>query len=245
MRQLARTLPLAAIAMLLTSASAFGQTLEEVCPGAREGTGVLVGEVKDTDGDVMLPGASVQVSWSADGIERSASADVDLDGVYILCHLPLQTAMTVQASFASMRGVPVEVTMGEVFVRQDLGLSLTSAAPSAFDDGDDRIWVCIEDGESVINRQFSRLVRCDSNWQPLELCPKTELGTITVQPVGAGSGMVRELVEQFVQEAKRLGANAVVNVSDGRGGMSFGGTQHTMAMTGEAVRIEVDPRTCR
>ena len=244
MKPVAKTLFLAALAVLLNSPAA-AQTLEEVCPGAEEGTGVLVGMLKDTDGDVMLPGASVLISWNAGAIERSARADVDTDGIYMMCHLPLETTVTVQPSFATMNGDPVQVAMNEVFVRQDLVMSLSGEGSGAFDDGDDRVWVCIQGGESDINRQFSRLVRCETAWQPLEQCPKKELGTIYVQPVGAGSGMVRELVEQFVQEAKRLGANAVVNVTDGRGGTSWIGTTHVPAMTGEAVQIDVDPMTCR
>jgi len=54
-----------------------------------------------------------------------------------------------------------------------------------------------------------------------------------------------EMIEQLVQEAKRIGANAVVNIQDSRGGLSFGGALHATSITGEGVRIEVDPSTCR
>ncbi|MDH3735263.1 MAG: YbjQ family protein, partial [Gemmatimonadota bacterium] len=203
----------------------------DICPGAEEGTGALWGGVTDSDADMVLPGASVIASWDVDGETRRAEAQVGVDGAYTICYLPLELPITVHAAFATMEGVPIQVAMTEVFTRQDLSLSMSGSA--AAEDDDDRLWLCVAGGQSTINIQNSRLIRCDPQWQPLERCPKEELGGISVQPAGGGSGMMREMIEGVVQEAKRLGANAVINVQDSR-----------TSITGEAVRIDVDPSTC-
>lgn len=239
MTRMARVLLHGAVVGLLVVPSVAAQTLDQVCPGALEGTGALFGTVADTDADMVVPRASVIALWSLDGQEQRYEVEAGLDGTYAMC-LPLLTSFSLHASFATVSGTPLEVTMTEIFTRRDLSLSLSSAGG-----GDERLWLCVNGGQSVINDQFSRLVRCDENWQPLERCPKVELGLISVHPVGAGSGMLREMIEQLVQEAKRIGANAVVNVQDSRGGLSFGGALHATSITGEGVRIEVDPSTCR
>jgi len=244
MRRMGAGMSSGIIMALLIASGARAQTLEEICPGAAEGTGALWGAVTDSDTDTILPGASVTAAWGSDGTGRSTEVRAGLDGTYVICHLPLEAALSVHASFATASGPSLDVTMDEVFVRQDLSLSLTGESGGGADDGDSRLWLCASRGHSIINMQFSRLVRCDDDWQPLERCPKDELGRISVQPVGAGSGMIRELVEQLVQEAKRLGANAVVNLRDGRGGTTLTDIEHLTSITAEAVRIDVDPTTC-
>jgi len=234
----ARALLHSAIVGLLAASAASAQTLDQICPNAPAGIGALYGAVMDSDAEVTLPGATVVASWDAGGQEQRAEVGVGVEGFYAMC-LPLETGISVYASFAAESGAPLELTMTEVFTRQDLSLSLSGESGEG-----DRLWLCVEGGESVINIRFSRLVRCDQNWKPLEQCPKEELGQISVKPVGAGSGMLREMIEQVVKEAKRLGANAVINVHDGRGGTSFTGTQHATSILGEAVRIDVDPSTC-
>lgn len=243
MRRWIPSLLIAAAAWLVAVPAASAQTLEEICPGAVEGTGALWGAVMDTDGDMTLPGATVVATWSEGGVTRTAEARVASDGAYRMCGVPLHLPLSVQASFSSSASVPVAVTMTGVFTRQDLNLSLSGAPGVA--GPDERLWVCVDGGESEFNLRFSRLVRCDEGWQPLEQCPKIELGRLNVQPVGAGSGMLREMTEQLVIEAKRLGANAIVNLRDGRGSTSLIGTDHSNTLTGEAVLIEVDPSTCK
>lgn len=240
MRRCSTRLLLAVLVGAVCALPATAQTLEEICPGADEGTGALWGAVVDADGDMVLPGATVVVSWKSGNQDRTAEARVAMDGSYRVCHLPLETPISVYAMFATVEGESTALTMTEVFTRHDLAVAMTTGVAGE----DDRLWMCINGGESQINAQFSRLVRCDDSWQPLERCPKVELGRITVQPVGAGSGMLREMIEQLVQEANRIGANAVVNVQDNRGGTSFGATLHLTSITAEGVRIEVDPSTC-
>ena len=237
MRRTTRAMLPAAIVGLLVAPGASAQTLEQICPGAMEGIGALWGEVSDIDAELVLPGARVVASWAFDGQEQRSEVQAGDDGMYVMC-VPLETDISVHASVATATGLPLEITMTETFTRQNLSLSMSIG------DSGERLWLCIDGGQSMINTQFARLVRCDDNWQPLERCPKTELGRITVQPVGAGSGMLREMIEQLVREAKRIGANAVVYVQNGRGGRSFGGAQHLTAITAEGVRIEVDPTTC-
>ena len=227
-----------AIAVLLVVSAASAQTLDQVCPNAPDGIGALYGEVVDPDAAVPLPGATVIATWDVDGSEQRVEGAVGLEGFYALC-LPRETPISIHAAFSGVTGVPLEVTMVEEFTQQDLRLSMARATAA-----DDRLWLCVNRGQSEINIRFTRLVRCDEEWQPLERCPKVELGKINVQPVGAGSGMLREMVEQLVQEAKRLGANAVVNVHDGRGGTTFTSTVHATAIVAEGVRIDVDPLTC-
>lgn len=231
MRRLSKALVHGAIAGLFAASSAVGQELQEICPGAEEGTGALWGAVTDSDADMVLPGANVMASWMEDGDERNAEVQVGLDGSYTMCYVPLETEISVHAQFATMAGAPVQVTLSEIFLQQDLSLSMTGSVGGGGDD--DRLWLCIAGGQSQINIQNSRLIRCDPNWKPLEQCPKTELGQIQAQSTGAGSGMMREMLEKFVDEAKRVEANAVINPRFSRGSMS-----------GEAVRIEVDPSTC-
>lgn len=240
MRPTIRAILFGVVVALLLPLRASAQTLQQICPGAPDGTGALWGQVIDIDADLVLPGARVVASWSYDGEEQSSEVQVGAEGIYAMC-LPLETSMSVHASFASTAGSPLEVTMTEELTQQNLSLSMSKGL-GRFET--ERLWMCINGGESDINTQFSRLLRCDTNWQPLERCPKVELGRITVQPVGAGSGMLKEMIEQLVQEAKRIGANAVVNVANARGGRSFGGARRLTTITAEGVRIEVDPRTC-
>lgn len=231
MRRISRALVHGAIAGLFATTGVVGQELQDICPGAEDGTGAIWGAVTDSDADMVLPGANVFAKWTEDGEQKNAQVQVGLDGGYTMCYVPMGTEISVHAAFATMEGTPVQVTLSEIFLQQDLSLSMSGT--SGGDDGDDRLWVCIAGGQSQINIQNTRLIRCDADWKPLETCPKTELGRISAQAVGAGSGMVREMLEQFVQEASRVKANAVINVNYGRGGMS-----------GEAVRIDVDPSTC-
>ena len=238
MRRLLAAIRMAVPAILVATAVASAQTLEDVCPNAIPGTGLVWGAVTDVDGEMMMPGASVSVFWLVDGEEQRLVGQTGANGGYAICHIPLSYPIELQAAFATMRGARTEATLTEEVTRLDLTLAASTMGP------DDRLWFCVPDRQSVIYLRFSRLVRCEEEWKPLEQCPKTELGRISVQPIGAGSGVLREMIEQIVQEARRLGANAVVNISDGRAGTSFGAAQHLSNITAEAVRIDVDPLTC-
>ncbi|MDX1393049.1 MAG: hypothetical protein R3195_01615 [Gemmatimonadota bacterium] len=231
MRRIVRALAKGALALLLTGSAVGAQELSEICPGAADGTGAIWGQVTDPEG-MVLPGANVNATWQEDGEARSASVQVQLDGSYTMCYLPLGPEVTVQAMFANMAGPLTPLTLTEVFTQHDVAVTMGGGDSAGA--SDDRIWLCVNGGESTINIEFSRLVRCDPQWQPLERCPKAqELGRVSAQPVGAGSGMMREMIEGIVQQAERLGANAVVNVRSSRS-----------SVEGEAVVIEVDPINC-
>lgn len=232
MRRAALALIQGALAIFVTAGAVVGQELAEICPGAEDGTGAIWGALTDPDG-MILPGASVNASWEADGTERKAAVQVGLDGSYTMCYVPLNTEVTVQPMFANVAGEAVSLTLTEIFTQHDFALSMTGASAGGGDE-DDRIWMCVAGGQSTINIQNSRLLRCDPQWQPLERCPKAkELGRVTATSAGGGSGMMREMLETLVQEAKRLGANAIINVQGGRS-----------SIQGEAVVIEVDPSRC-
>ena len=231
MRRIYRALFQGAIAGLFAASGVVGQELQDICPGAQDGTGAIWGAVTDSDADMVLPGANVIATWSEDGESKNAQVQVGLDGGYTMCYVPMGTEISVHAAFATMQSAPVQVSLSEIFLQQDLSLSMSGSTGGA--DGDERLWLCIAGGQSQINIQNTRLIRCDADWKPLETCPKTELGRISVQATGAGSGMMREMLEQIIQEAKRVKANAVVNPQFSRG-----------TMTGEAVLIEVDPSGC-
>lgn len=230
MRRIGKALVQGAITVLVTVTALAGQELTEICPGAEDGTGALWGAVSDPDAGMILPGATVNASWNTDGQERTAEVEVGLDGSYTMCYLPLGPEIEVRPMFATIAGESVTVTLSEIFTQQDMVLSMTGGNSR---DDDDRIWMCFDGGQSTINIQNSRLIRCDAQWQPLVRCPKTELGQITAQSSGAGSGMFREMLETLVAEAERIGANAVLNPHAERATLS-----------GEAVLIEVDPSTC-
>jgi len=230
-RSMTALLPAALIT--LGAASANAQELSEICPNAKDGTGAIWGLVSDPDAGMGLPGARVVASWSEDGKTQSAETETQLDGSYTLCYVPLGVDLSVRPMFATVGGAEIAMHLEEIFTRQDISFSMTGARSAGGGEEDSRIWMCIAGGQSTININNTRLIRCESYWKPLEQCPKEELGSVTASPVGDGSGVMREMLERLVQEARRLGANALINVKSSRS-----------AIIADAVRIEVDPSTC-
>lgn len=220
------------------------QELSEICPDAADGTGAIWGLVTDPDAGMGLPGARVIASWTEEGDSKSAEVETQLDGQYTLCYVPLGTDLVVRPMFATVAGDDIPLNLEEVFTRQDISFSMagTRSAGGA-DGGDERIWMCIEGGDSELNLENSRLIRCENYWKPLERCPKEELGRVTANRVGGGSGAEREMIESMVLEARRLGANALINV-ELQGNMSSATDESITAIVAEGVRIEVDPSTC-
>jgi len=231
-RSLTALVPGIAFALLVAS-TVSAQELSEICPNAEDGTGAIWGLVSDPDAGMGLPGARVVASWTEDGKKKSADVETQLDGSYTLCYVPLGVDLTVQPMFATVSGTQVPMHLEEVFTRQDISFSMTGASSSGGGDDDDRMWMCVAGGESTINIQNARLIRCDSSWKPLERCPKEELGNVTASPTGDGSGVMREMLERLIQEARRLGANALINVKSSR-----------RSIVADAVKIDVDPSTC-
>jgi hypothetical protein len=90
-----------------------------------------------------------------------------------------------------------------------------------------RVLMCPDLGES-------RLFMCMPGWD-LERCGFDLLGNIQAKPtgVGAGSELLKEMLEQLHREAMRLKADAVFNLQEGVG----------MGLAGMAVRLK-DPN-CR
>lgn len=227
---------------------ASAQELGEVCPDAQPGTGALWGLVSDAESGIGLPGATVVVTWEGDDQAR-VEAQTALDGGYVLCHVPLGVELSVRPVLANLNGPAVVVTLADNFLQVDLSFT---------DAGDDRVWACL--GERADFVGLSRLLRCDSDWERLDACPHEEHGEVEanlpavsrIQRVSAselariraemqrsrglllGSGPgFREGVEKLVADAKRLGANALIDWD--RAGAR---------LTASAVTITVDPATC-
>lgn len=232
MKRLRLALGIGAAITLVGASSVFGQDLQEFCPNSEDGQGALWGVLSDPDQDMGLPGATVRATWTADG-GGSAEAQTNFDGSYVLCYLPLETELAVMGVFATMTGQPMAVTLTEPLTERNLGLSMSGGGGGASDEGDDRIWACFAGGESETNLQYSRLIRCEANWKPLENCPKSELGSVSASPVGDGSDRMRDMLERLIADTRRLGANALINLRASRS-----------SIRATAVKIEVDPATC-
>jgi len=211
------------------------QDLSELCPNSDEGIGALLGSVSDPDVGMVLPGATVVAKWTKDGSETGTQVSSGLDGSFVLCYVPMETEISVQTMLGTMAGPVVAVTLTEPLTQQDLSFSMSG---NNSDEKDDRIWACFLGGNSDLNLQNSRIIRCDTEWKPLEQCPKTELGMVTATATGAGNSgrgnsMAREMIETLSRETKRLGGNAIVNLRSSR-----------RSIMGDAVKIEVDPKDC-
>jgi hypothetical protein len=221
---------LAPSVLLLLGVSALGaQDLEELCPNSRAENGAIQGIVSDVDTQMMLPGVTVRATWEKDGTPGHGDTQTGLDGRYTMCYLPLQTHLSLLPMLGNMAGEAVSLTLTEPITRQDILFSLTGGG----DAEEDRIWACIGPPDSQIRIQLGSLVRCEPQWPPLEQCPKKEMGKVYASTGTRGRGAMREMVERLVDEARRLGANALINVSGGRG-----------SIDALAVRIEVDPSSC-
>lgn len=236
-----------ALLLTLGATELSGQTLEEVCPNSEDGTGVLWGLVSDEDAEMGLPGATVVATWEKDGDAGRAEGQTALDGGYTICYIPLGVDLAIQPMLANLGGSITTAMLTEEITRVDLGFSLTGGDGTS-QAGDDRMWACFGSGESQINLQNSRIIRCDSGWRGIDRCPKTaEFGQVQTTITGgsvsaddqertdqlARSPEFREALEKVVADAKRLGANALINWRQNRNSLSA-----------EAVMIEVDPSTC-
>ncbi len=111
-----------------------GQELSELCPSAGDDKAAIIGLVQDADGGMILPGASVIATWSADGEEGRAEVQVGLDGTYTLCGVPQDTEISLRARFTQFASEPIVVSLSGGVGRQDLGVSLTAVAPAEPED---------------------------------------------------------------------------------------------------------------
>jgi hypothetical protein len=226
-----RTALIGGLLSLTVTASLRGQELGEVCPGAEAGSGALWGLLSDTDAEMALPGAKVIATWSVAGTPGRSEVQTAIDGSFTMCYVPLETELTVRGMIGGLAGQPVSITLTDPITRHDVGVSLTgatSAGPAAAD----KLMACVGPVDSQIRTQLTSLLRCETQWPGLEKCPRQELGRVSATASG-DRGAMREMVERLIQEAERLGANALVNVDGGRG-----------TMNALAVKIDVDPSTC-
>lgn len=117
---------LCATAIALSSAAGVtAQTLTDFCPeGDPETEAAVVGIVSDADSGMQLPGAAVAASWVADGMRQRATAQTDIEGIYIICGLPLELDMQVRATIGGHRGEAVPFTTDVTLQQHDLQVSL-------------------------------------------------------------------------------------------------------------------------
>ena len=246
-------------ALALAAGGAGAQQLDEICPDAQPGTGALWGIVSDADAGMGLPGATVVATWEHDGEAVRAEGQTALDGGYLLCHVPVGVEVSVQPVVATMAGAAVVAALTEDFLRVDLGFSLAEAGSET--GGDDRLWACPDYRTDPDGRmQGLGLLRCDSDWEELEACPREQehgdveadvplvsrVMAVSAAEVAAlrsggrrldgGAGSVsglREAVRTMVADAERLGANALVDWE-----------REGTTLRAAAVTITVDPSTC-
>ena len=224
-----------AFALASVVPAAMAQELNEVCPDSPDGTGALWGMVSDEDGEMGLPGASVVVTWDADGDEGRTEGQTGFDGGYVLCYVPLEAELSVHPTFGNADGSPTMVSLTDPITRMDLVFSLTGAGGG--DEDDDRIWACVGGVDNRINMENARYIRCDPGWEGINRCPVAEQhGQVQATMAGAGSGRsaLREALEKIIADARRQGANSLINWRITRNSLSA-----------EAVTITVDPVTCR
>ena len=234
LRRFASGMAVGALALAFTGSAAVAQELNEVCPDSPDMTGALWGLVSDPDTQMGLPSATVVASWEKDGEEGQMEGQTALDGGYTLCYVPLGVEISVQPAFMGTGGAATTANLTEEITRLDLVFSLAGVGGGGGGGDDDRIWACFGADDNQINMQNSRLVRCETNWQELERCPKEEEhGQVQATITGAGVGTFREALEKVIVETRRLGANALINWRLNRN-----------SLTAEAVTIAVDPSTC-
>lgn len=242
-------------ALALATSGVIAQQLDEVCPDAQPGTGALWGLVSDEEAGIGLPGATVVATWENDGDAVRTEGQTALDGGYVLCQVPLGVEVSVQPIVATLGGAVVVTTLTDDFARVDLSFALADAG------GDDRLWACPGSRVDPTGRMGGlRLLRCDSDWGELEACPREEehgeveaalprvsrVMQLSVAEIAAlqsggrrldgGAGSVsglREAISKLVADARRLGANALINWD-----------REGATLTANAVTITVDPSTC-
>ncbi len=252
MRRFASGLVVGALAPVLAGSAAVAQELGEVCPDSPDMTGALWGLVSDGDTQMGLPSATVVASWEKDGESGRMEGQTGLDGGYTLCYVPLGVEISVQPAFMGTGGAAVTASLTEEITRLDLTFSLSSVGSGGGGGDDDRIWACFGGTtDNQINLQNSRLIRCDPGWEGIDRCPKeTELGQVQATISGssvsadttaaerarqmARSSEFREALEKVIADARRLGANALINWRLNRN-----------SLTAEAATISVDPTSCR
>ena len=69
----------------------------------------LAGVVRDTVEGIIISGATVSAAWDGEQGRRSVSARTDYRGAYLLCGLPAETSLTVQARIATFATAPTVV----------------------------------------------------------------------------------------------------------------------------------------
>jgi hypothetical protein len=92
-----------------------------VAPGSHAWTdGLLYGIVNRPDTGESIAGVEVRAEWDEDGRRRWRTAQTDEDGLYILCRVPWQRAVTVNVRTRGYVTAPMELLPGPPFRRHDI-----------------------------------------------------------------------------------------------------------------------------
>ncbi|MDX1395029.1 MAG: hypothetical protein R3195_11585 [Gemmatimonadota bacterium] len=230
------------LALFTVALPGAAQDLSEVCPGAGDGTGALRGLLSDADAQMALPGATVVATWTRDGEAGRTEVQTALDGSFTMCHVPLDTELSVVGMIGAIAGQPLSLTLTDPITRRDVQVSLSGATAA-----DDRLLACFGAPDSPQSQELTNFVRCDPGWRGLEDCAREDLGRVTANrtlTATRGGGRTPDApgvplrdppdwLEELIEEARDLGANALVNM---------GGSGELVSA--QAARIEVDPATC-
>ena len=198
MTSIMRFLGAGVVSLGLLASGLGAQTLEETCPALSGDAGGLIGYVVDSDSETIMPAATVTATWA----EGETSADSGFDGIYRLCGIPVGVPLVLQAAFAAFAGETMEYSMAGDFERVDLGISMLTAAVSGGGGGvEGRLLMCPD-------MEFPRQFLCREGWN-LERCEYEDKGRIVARRTGSGTDN-KEIIEQFVIEAERADANAIL-----------------------------------
>jgi hypothetical protein len=119
-----------------------GSTLaQQFCGDGADSLGVLIGRVGDADRDAAIGGAVVKTVWAetrvaATGIgkvQRSARATSDAEGKFVLCGLPMQTALDLTAEVAAA-GTARDTTARKTFASNLVEITFPAGVPLQYRD---------------------------------------------------------------------------------------------------------------
>lgn len=152
---------------LAVGTPAIAQDLSEVCPGAEDDTGALLGVLFDADSEVALPGATVVARWTIDGAEGRAETGTSIDGSFTLCQVPLETEITLLGMIGTVPGQAVAITLTDPVTRQDVAISLAGSMGG----GGEKMLACLGPPDSEFRLRVGEFVHCDPGGRDWSAAP--------------------------------------------------------------------------
>jgi hypothetical protein len=126
------------VPLALPSASTLAQ---QFCGDGADSLGVLIGRVGDADRDAAISGATVKVVWAEmrvantgiGKVQRSARATTVDDGKFVVCGLPMQTALDLTAEVAAA-GSARDTTARRTFASNLVEMTFAAGVPLQYRD---------------------------------------------------------------------------------------------------------------